>query len=404
MRTLNARRWLGLSLLGASVSLLPFAACSPGGGAASGGATSGGNAATGGSTGGVGTGGAPLVTGGSPATGGVPATGGTPATGGITATGGALATGGTAGAASGGGSAGAGGGGTSVPLMMPIERAGKYVLEFGELRFEADPAIGGRVTALAFGGTNLFTGASVDAINHGSTFWPSPQSAWGWPPLVQVDSAAYTASVTGSTITLTGTASTMANAKVSVVKKFSPVLDQQAIDLEYTLKNEDTAAKSWAPWEISRVVPKGLIFWPTGSKVVTQAATDKSFNPANITVADGISWYKDMNVAADISAKYDAEGAEGWLAYVTSDLLYIKRFPNITEAQMAPGEGEVAFYIGADDAYIELEPQGAHESIAPGASISWKVRWYVRRLSDPSIATQGNAALVTMVRDIVAKP
>lgn len=51
--------------------------------------------------------------------------------------------------------------------------------------------------------------------------------------------------------------------------------------------------------------------------------------------------------------------------------------------------------------YVEIEPQGAYEPLHPGASLMWTVRWYVRRLTDPSIATVGNAALAALVRDVV---
>ncbi len=58
------------------------------------------------------------------------------------------------------------------------------------------------MTALRVGGRNLLTGPEIDAGNFGSTFWTSPQSAWGWPPVPEVDHAAYRASIEDSAIVM----------------------------------------------------------------------------------------------------------------------------------------------------------------------------------------------------------
>jgi hypothetical protein len=84
---------------------------------------------------------------------------------------------------------------------------------------------------------------------------------------------------------------------------------------------------------------------------------------------------------------------------VTGDVLFVNRFMDVPAAQQAPGEGDCEFYAG--EGYEELEIQGAYGSIAPNASVNWTVRWYLRPLADPSIASVGNAAIVTLVRDLV---
>ena len=40
---------------------------------------------------------------------------------------------------------------------------------------------------------NLLSEPAADAGNYGSTFWPSPQTAWGWPPLAEIDHGPYRA-------------------------------------------------------------------------------------------------------------------------------------------------------------------------------------------------------------------
>lgn len=285
---------------------------------------------------------------------------------------------------------------------MPIVRNGKYAFEFANIVFEADPAVGGRIVTFSLGGSNVLTNSAMDKTNsgnYGSTFWPSPQM-WGgsdWPPIPEVDNLAYTPSIDGAAIVMKQPAAS-ARGKLSVTKRFTAVPSAQAIDVQYTLTNNDTATASWAPWEISRVAQGGITFFPTGTAVVPIAAM-KALVPASaVTTSGGITWYK--NTASD-KGKYVADGAEGWLAQVSGDLLHVKRFKDIPAVQAAPGEADVEIYAGGSDGYVEVEPQGAYEPLQPGASLTWTVRWYVRRLVEPSIATVGSAALVTLVRDVV---
>lgn len=349
-----------------------------GGSTSEGGSAPGGTAGEGGSSGGLG--GSP--SGGAGASGGVAGDG---TTGGV----GGTATGGT-------------GGGEPVELKMPIERNGKYVLEFGDTLFEVDPAVGARVTTFAYKGTNILTGAAADQTgqgNWGSTFWPSPQTAesWGgmdWPPIPEVDSEPYTASLDGTTIVMTSRVSE--RGKMSVTKRFTAVLDQQAVDLTFILKNENTESKQWAPWQISRVPLSGLVFFP--SSATSLAPPNNPLDATKIMRMGEVSWYK--NQPSDFG-KYNADGTEGWIGYVSGNLLFVKAFPDVPTAQLAPGEGDTEIYAGMG--YVELEPQGPYQTVAAGSSLTWTVRWYLRQLPDAGMATVGNTELVDLVRDTIGR-
>jgi hypothetical protein len=299
--------------------------------------------------------------------------------------------------------------GGGVGLRGPLERNGKYVLEFGSLLLEVDPAAGARVTRFAYRGQNVLTGPELSAINWGSTFWPSPQAQWEappdhWPPIPEVDSGPYSASVLGDSIVTVGSPS--ARGSVSVRKKFTPLLDKASIDVEYTLKNENAVAASWAPWEISRVASLGLTFFPTGlgAPVLSQLPT---------TEVDGITWYRNdpTTVQGTYGDKFVADGAEGWLAHVTTgNLLFLKTFPDIQPAQQAPAkynEGEIAIYASqaetAASAYVEIEPQGPYTLLQPGESVTWTVRWYLRELPPDVRAVIGNPELVAFVRALARR-
>ncbi|HKU40440.1 MAG TPA: hypothetical protein VJR89_19900, partial [Polyangiales bacterium] len=127
--------------------------------------------------------------------------------------------GGNSGAGAGAGS-GSGSGGIAAVAPRVVEREGKFVVSVADVAFEIDPKLGGRMTGCTLGGRNLLTGPEVDALNFGSTFWPSPQARWNWPPVPEIDSQPYMANLSGDTITLTSAVG--ARAKVQVEKRFTP--------------------------------------------------------------------------------------------------------------------------------------------------------------------------------------
>jgi len=55
----------------------------------------------------------------------------------------------------------------------------------------------GRITSFLVDGRNFLTDDKVDSLNWGSTFWPSPQSDWDWPPPAAIDNEPYTVTLEG---------------------------------------------------------------------------------------------------------------------------------------------------------------------------------------------------------------
>jgi hypothetical protein len=287
-------------------------------------------------------------------------------------------------------------------LVTPVESGGTYELNFGETVFEVDPAVGARIVTFSLGGQNVL---NTTHENYGSTFWPSPQSGWGWPPPAEIDSGAYAPSVASDILTLTGTAN--ADVGISVTKNFSASTNGDVVVIEYEMNNDGTEPVSWAPWQISRVSADGLTFFPMGPGG-TYAHSTFTAEAATVTETDGVAWVtygttelRDPATDEVVHLKLFADGAEGWLAHVDGDVLFIKQFPDIPEAEQAMGEGEIELYTEPLRAYVEIEPQGAFEEIAPGASSSWTVRWYVRTLPSTITAEPGSAALVDLVRETI---
>jgi hypothetical protein len=119
------------------------------------------------------------------------------------------------------------------------------------------------------------------------------------------------------------------------------------------------------------------------------------------TNSGGVTWYAYDAAAVTVDSKIFADGAEGWVAHVAADLVFIKKFLDVPPDKIAPNEGDVELYTNDEHTYIEIENQAAYGSIAPGQSVSWKVEWFLRRMPAGVAATAGNAALVQFVRETI---
>lgn len=277
--------------------------------------------------------------------------------------------------------------------MMWATNNGKYALTFGSSYLEIDPAYGARVTALRVGGSTgqdliADSAATGEPDSWGSTFWPSPQSTWNWPPIAAINDLPYEVVSDQNTLTLTSSVSAEPPT-VSVSKQFSADLARDAIVIEYTMTNGGTQPVSVAPWEITRVAAGGITLYAgnsapfAGSTFPLMATTDEA----------GASWYR-HDPSDPAQYKLLADG-QGWLAHATGDLLLIKSFPDISQAESAEGEAEIEIF--AAPKYVEVEQQGAVQTLTPGESLHWTVRWYARKLAAP--ATVGSAALVRYIQN-----
>jgi hypothetical protein len=276
-------------------------------------------------------------------------------------------------------------------LKQPIDRGGgKLVLELGATYFEVTPEHGARVTSLRQAGLELLAlkGGDNYPDAFGSTFWPSPQS-WPWPPPAELDNLAYTASVTPSGI-ITTQSQAHEGTSLKVTKTFVANLERESIEIDYAMTNIGAAAVSWAPWEITRMPPTGLAFWPTGGAPFGDT-------PMATRAALGHTWCDPATTEGE--AKVFADGAGGYLAYVVGDRILIKQFQDQPASVAAPAEAEIELYVNVGHDYIEVENQGAYAPIAPGVTTSWRVVWYVRQLPAGLVPSVGNADLVAFVAE-----
>jgi hypothetical protein len=189
---------------------------------------------------------------------------------------------------------------------------------------------------------------------------------------------------------------------ITISKTFSIDTTLGAVVIEYKLNNTTQAAVQMAPWEVTRVFPRGLTFFPKGPTAPTLSAGAT----LPTTEMNNIIWFNYDMAAITKDSKLYADGAEGWVAHAADGLVFIKSFADVTADKLAPKEGDVELYANTDHPdikrYVELETQGAYGDIAATASISWKSTWFLRKLPAGVDATPGSAPLAQFVRDTLA--
>ncbi len=264
----------------------------------------------------------------------------------------------------------------------PAANTSEFSLEFGTTCLRVDPSVGGRITEFSARGANVL--CPLDDLgewtNGGSTFWTSPQSAWGWPPNPMVDRARYSARLDDAArcLTLDSPLFELAGSMVGVTKRFRPDLERGAVIVEYVVRNHGPAV-SLAGWEISRVAAAGRSFFAGRD---TRALGGL---PSPRTTLDASEWTWMDHAEQHVEAKLGADAARGFVAYSSPQLLFLKTFEAEPPATCAPGEAQIELYV-KPGSYVEIEQQGPYRKLETGAALTYRVVWYIRNL-EPHAST-----------------
>ncbi len=259
-----------------------------------------------------------------------------------------------------------------------------FVLEDGRHRVKVDADLGAHIVEFSIDGRNSLVSQAPEI---GSTFWPSPQSAWGWPPPHTLDKAAYR--VEQEAVGLLLSSQNCATTGLQVGKRFE--LQGGVLRVTYCMRNTTQQKVHYAPWEITRL-PGGLTFYQS-------ARAPRTESTGEFQLRDGVVWHEYRPERLSQHAKLFGDGSRGWLANAGNGLLLIKRFEPIALEDTAPGEAEIEIYGHADvdNAYIEMEQQGVFQAMAPGASVSWAVDWHLARLEPEVDLAPGSTELLRRV-------
>lgn len=269
-----------------------------------------------------------------------------------------------------------------------------YSLTSGNVTFAVNPESGGRIISFKLSNYEFLTDKNINPFNYGSTFWPSPQSNWNWPPPAVLDNEPYSAIASSRSIKLiSGKDSTTG---FQFEKVFSSGKNN-SIKLNYSIINISNKTKSAAPWEVTRVHKGGLFFFPIGKGLPGK----KQFEAAPIKIINGIVWYKSKKEKIDKDELSIADGSEGWMAYAINGKLFIKKFDDTDPSNFAPGEAEISLYVNAKSDYIEIELQGKYQNIEPREKTDLNVEWIAKEIPSNIKAEKGNMKLVEFVRHIL---
>jgi hypothetical protein len=176
--------------------------------------------------------------------------------------------------------------------------------------------------------------------------------------------------------------------------------------MRFTLVNTNTVSAAWAPWQDTRIDTGGIYLFPKGTGAPTGDLG------TFVKDSSGISWYRHdaNNTLTSGTTKFYADGSLGWYAHVRPNgVVLIKKFSDTPVAKKAPGvENEIELYstnkpLNNSD-FVEMEVQGSYDTIPAGDSITWNMKWYVRKLPDSTAITVGNPAIASFVAKIVAGP
>lgn len=269
-----------------------------------------------------------------------------------------------------------------------------YILSFGDIEARIDYKNGGRLEAFSLQGENCLSDKKINAGNWGTSMWPSPQQAWGWPPSQQLDNFSYAVLHDSSELVLRS----QKDPKQSFVftKAYSIDKKDTALVITYTILNDTSVSQKVAAWEISRVAPGGLTFYPSGEEA-------KRGQLAALTKDSlGVTWfeYKAEKIPAGVP-KLLADGKEGWLAQTTKGMLLVKTFEDVATGKYAPEEGEIELYANPDHSYIEIEQQGTYVELKAGEAVEYTVRYKLVKLPAAINVTTDKQQLLNITRGMV---
>jgi hypothetical protein len=263
------------------------------------------------------------------------------------------------------------------------------VVQSGFLEMEILPELAGRVAALRAHKLNVLSGSEAHSENWGATFWTSPQADWGWPPVPEIDALPYGVIASGSDgISLRSRVAEFGGKKLVVEKHFRPA-PHGCIDTEYVIENRGAVEFRMSSWEISRVEPGGLTFYPTGESEITPVAPHFELATEKF---EGTTFYDHAGFEVGKCRKLHADGRGGYLAHLMGRQLLLKMFEDSVATEQAPGEGECEIFANDDGKYIEIEVQGRYALIAPGSRSSFLVRTAILPLS-PGLTREDKSGL-----------
>jgi hypothetical protein len=272
---------------------------------------------------------------------------------------------------------------------------GLFSMRYKDISLLIDPKLGGRVLSARFEGQEILLQKREKLLNWGSTFWPSPQSRWNWPPPYAIHFGAYQSEIKDDKLVLLSEIDPEMGLRVKKVFSFHE--NGKCIAINYEIENATDSIVSVGPWEVTCVPAVGSkVFFNLG------ASPENVVSTLEFHDLGGIGWFDFDKDEIAGNLKMFSNTPEGWLAHINQNrVLFVKVFDVIPGDQLPPGQGNVEVYTSRQFEYIELENHGIFRQLVPGASLSYKVKWFISILPAQIPTDQPSEALINHVQSII---
>jgi len=311
---------------------------------------------------------------------------------------------------------------STIERVVPVPQTA-YVLEYevsskDKVSFTAVRSMGALITSFRLNDVELILETpSVESGMQGSTFWPSPQSLWSWPPPPSISGGwewdgdngraaegggIYDAQVDDEKSELLFTSQPDPKLGIRVKKSFVVDSERKAMVLRYTMEMTDSSKTvKVAPWEKTNVPKGAFIFWQHGESEGIDRYDNMSKPVKSAVEVKGDLFTFDHNKEKinDGGTKIATNTTSNWIASVREKTLFVKVFQSVPEGGAAPGEGDLAVF--ARPGFASLENQGAYKEVSEEKPLVYVVCWYARPLPPGAEGAKGNKKLMDAVDEVV---
>lgn len=272
---------------------------------------------------------------------------------------------------------------------------GHFSIRYNNIDLEIDPDLGARVISAKINDDELLLQERDSLMNWGSTFWLGPQSLWNWPPPEAIQLGKYASEIHGNKLKLTSEIDKRFEYRVT--KTFQVNERNNCLEIEYQIINEADSARQIGPWEITVIPSEGAkVFFPAGQEPQNTKSNIQFENK------NEIAWFAYEHENMSDWQKMFHNPSAGWLAHINKNrTLFIKTFEIVSPNEIAPGQGNVEVYISKKSEYIELENHGKYTLLQPGASLAYKVNWYLTQLPTGINTDEHSEELIKFVIEMV---
>ncbi len=258
---------------------------------------------------------------------------------------------------------------TCGPASDDVISPGPIVLSRDSITLTVEPAYGGRITSLTYGGKELLrTGRDSSGFTFGSVAWPSPQADWGWPPPAAIDRGPYTVQELGDyAILLIGPR----DSSGLVLQKRYRLGPDSDLGMTYWLTNEGDSTRSVAAWEVTRL--------PYAGRVEFLADSVRLQRPGNTVATEKHArtiHFDDRHTQPNkVFANLDTVPVR----YYLDDLVLEKHTVVRDFYRVAPGHAPLEVYFDPVREFVELELQGDYRRLSYGETTTLRTRWRIAR-------------------------